>query len=172
MMKSKSVSQYNNLGNKFYSDQSIPFAININKTETEPSVKAFTKPKNDKVAKVDVNGSNIGTLYNLERMRHKQNKALEYSPRDMNLTKNVNYLHNQPLNDNYILSKLSHTKTYYKSVQSKMVNPHVKKYDKKSRRGSVEEPTYKQYITPGRSEIANTTSRASNYVSDDDESSS
>jgi hypothetical protein len=168
MIRSQSAIQYPPLRNKLYSDPSIAFAIKVNNTENTLSKHSFVKSKNNKVAEIDVSDANLASLYNLEKMRHSQSKALEYIPKNTNVTKNVNYIHSQALNDDYILSRLSHAKMYYKSVQSKMVSPNVKKVCRKSLKNNVEQPDYQKYKTFNRGEIERSTTGVPNSVNSGD----
>jgi len=117
---------------------STPIAINVNEATDTSSEMPLSK-KNSKVKRIDINSSRVETLMKLEKLRHRQTKALKFTPVKMSMTKNKLFSSPTDMNDQYILSKLSKQKTYYKSIQSKMVAPSARKPDKK-RRGSVGEP--------------------------------
>ena len=136
-MRSRSVAAFDGGNTPLRKKSTVPFFIKINKTTTTKS--PIFKNKEDKVLEVDLQDDNIEELYELEQMRYTQSKMIELPPNKMTATKNKNFIAKRPLNDNFILSKLSKAKTYYKSVQSKMKNPEMLKSLKKFRRKSTNE---------------------------------
>lgn len=122
------------------------------------------KNKMKKIEYIDTSDSKISSLYNIEQMRHHHTKTLQYTPQKLGITNNKNYVHPQIINDNYILSKLSKQKMYYKSIQSKMVSPKGIAKPQFKRRGSMEitSNSSKCYQAPTRSELEISAERLSN----------
>ena len=165
MIRSKSVWDYTPINIPYnFNDSSIPIAIKIKNTDTEPSVKSMGQTQKPKVIKVDTNDSDVSHLFALEQLRNTQTKLFEYKPSETCVSKNKNFLHAKVLNDNFILSKLSKQKMYYKSIQSKMVSPTAKKKPLKSRRGSMGDlpVNYSNYIIPSKSDFAMDSTKNSN----------
>lgn len=144
-----------------FNDSSVPIEIKVNNDDTNISNKPVITLKQAKVEDINVTDSNVSTLFRIEQMRHTQRKELRYNPDKLGLTKNKNYMHPQLLNDNYILSKLTKQKMYYKSIQSKMVSPKAK--PKTGRRNSMECPSdnLNNYMAPSKSDV-NVSTRNSN----------
>ena len=113
---------------------------------------------------IDTNDSNISSLYKIEQKRHNHTKTIQYNPHKLGISTNKNYMHPQIINDNFILSKLSKEKMYYKSIQSNMVSPKGIKNTNRKRRGSMEiiSNQSKCYVMPTKSEWEISAEKTSN----------
>lgn len=79
--------------------------------------------KKSKVMNINTDNANVAYLAEIEKMRNNHYQLIQFQAKKWSISQNKNYLHPQLINDNYILSKLSNKKMYYKSVQSNMINP-------------------------------------------------
>ena len=86
-------------------------------------------------------------------MRNDHTQLIQFNPKKLYISQNKHLLNLQTIDDNYILDKMSHKKMYYKSAQSKMVNPKSASYFNQRRHGSLDMPSdapYSDYILPSR----------------------